>query len=135
MKSVCASHSSSSTGRRSSKSKGPLLCHHGVPAKLQLAKRGSRIGSHFYGCGYWPEQNCKFFRWESDVVIPSCIEVMDNEEVLDKIQQLKKKNKALKEEVGSLRVELAKMNNSFKSMSYVVVVSWFIFGIFLFFIN
>ena len=51
MKSIATSHSS--TPRRSIAKESPK-CEHGVLAKLQTARKGSRVGHRFYGCGLWP---------------------------------------------------------------------------------
>ena len=46
MNSFSSSHSTSSTIVR-------ITCHHGILAKLQTTKKGSRAGERFYGCGCW----------------------------------------------------------------------------------
>ena len=51
MKSITHFNCSSS---RSSIEKETPKCNHGVNAKLQTARKGSRIGHRFYGCGIWP---------------------------------------------------------------------------------
>ena len=33
---------------------GSLTCYQGLPVQLWVAKRGTRPGSKFYGCGNWP---------------------------------------------------------------------------------
>jgi hypothetical protein len=51
MKKITQSYCSSSS---CSIEKETPRCNHGVNAKLQTARKGSRIGHRFYGCGLWP---------------------------------------------------------------------------------
>ena len=44
----------SSSQSRTSIAKGIPLCKHGVHAKLQVVKKGTRVGERFYGCAFWP---------------------------------------------------------------------------------
>ena len=48
------SPSSSSSQSRISIANGIPLCNHGVHAKLQVVKKGVRVGERFYGCAFWP---------------------------------------------------------------------------------
>ena len=45
---------SSSSQSRTSIAKGIPLFKHGVHAKLQVVKKGTRVGERFYGCAFWP---------------------------------------------------------------------------------
>ena len=45
---------SSSSQSKISIAKGILLCKHGVHAKLQVVKKGIRVGERFFGCAFWP---------------------------------------------------------------------------------
>ena len=48
------SPSSSSSQSRTSIANGIPLCSHGVHSKLQVVKKGVRVGERFYGCAFWP---------------------------------------------------------------------------------
>ncbi|XP_057523877.1 uncharacterized protein LOC130803694 [Amaranthus tricolor] len=128
----------SSSQSRTSIAKGIPLCKHGVHAKLQVVKKGTRVGERFYGCAFWPAQDCKFFKWEKDVEytseISSCLEE-EKAMLIGKIRKLKAKNAKLKESEAMLKLKVVEYVNAQKALSFVLVASWVLFVLFLFMLS
>ena len=87
---------------------------------------------------YLYAQDCKFFKWEKDVEyssgISSCLEE-EKAMLIEKIKKLKAKNAKLKKSEAMLKLKVVKHVNAQKALSFVLVASWVLFGLFLFMLS
>ncbi|KAL2904688.1 DNA topoisomerase 3-alpha, partial [Bienertia sinuspersici] len=106
----------------SSRSRGSLSqvrCYHNEIAPLRSVKHnGPAMGKRFYGCAYWPQQTCGFFKWADhpdevrelqmlvfgkDTIIAQL--EMEKELLENKVKELKEKKAVLQDQVEELSIE------------------------------
>ncbi|KAK9705043.1 hypothetical protein RND81_07G029300 [Saponaria officinalis] len=105
-------HSSSSNFTRMKQ----VFCKHNVGAVLRTVKKGKNVGRKFYGCAYWPENDCGYFVFVDDKFSETnsqnqglrrerrCCKCED-----EQIESVKLENRMLKKEVAELKLDVKRL--------------------------
>ncbi|KAK9689876.1 hypothetical protein RND81_09G087500 [Saponaria officinalis] len=130
-RSNCQTHSSSSNLTRIK----DVFCKHNVGVVLRTVKKGKNIGIKFYGCAYWPENDCGYFVFVDDMVSGnnSQNQGLTHEHLCckcegEQIKSLKMENLLLKKEVIELKLDV-------KRLVIVIILLCVIFAFYLMFKN
>ncbi|CAN0830932.1 hypothetical protein LINGRAPRIM_LOCUS3423, partial [Linum grandiflorum] len=64
---------------KSSGSRNHLRCKHKHAAIVKVSKTKKNRGRQFFGCSFWKDDDCGFFKWSDDVV--DCDSSCSNDEL------------------------------------------------------